>query len=612
MEHFPNRSTNRTQGADHLAPVSRAQIDANRARHAAAGQHNAPQQAPSAAIDQATHAMPATQQPTRAMPAGKQPADTASATQQPTRAMPAMAETARRARVRTDDVPRPMMPAGAPGPSANTADGAPAAPRKHHRAVAIGLGVVAGALVIAYAAGAVAFSNTYYPNTTIAGIDVSLTDAATAAERIEQSVGTYSLDVSGLGFTWSYTPEPGTFSVDADEEAEAVLAANDSLLWPVHLIAHLTGAAGGADDTDAQDSFAVTYDEAAFEAALGAAIDEFNAPRAGTFDAAGAYDEASGQFTVAKARSSQRLSRDAVIAAAKDAVGHAEAALELDDSMYEPLAGGATDEQLQAACDAANDIIGVNVTLKYGDTPIATLDGKTMTQWITFDENLNPVLNADGLSGWIRDLAVNALDTVGTERTYTRADGKQVTVSGGTFGWVSDEAALAQTIQDAVATKQTGDIQIPTKQTGDRYTAKGERDWGAYVDIDLTEQWVRYYDENDNLLWESGCISGSPVDNNYTPTGIYFLNSNSGGATLTGADEDGDGEPDYKTPVSYWMPFVGGAVGLHDADWQDPDNFGNPTAYQWTGSHGCVNLPPEKAAELSSMITVGTCVITHY
>ena len=60
------------------------------------------------------------------------------------------------------------------------------------------------------------------------------------------------------------------------------------------------------------------------------------------------------------------------------------------------------------------------------------------------------------------------------------------------------------------------------------------------------------------------------------------------------------------------MPFVGVAVGLHDADWQDPDNFGDPTAYQWTGSHGCVNLPPEKAAELSGMITVGTCVITHY
>ena len=591
MQHFPKRTPNGTDGTDPLAPVTRAQMDEGRARHAAASAGATPPTRPERdATGQATHAMPAVQQPTRAMPA--------------------MAARARSQRPEASRIPEVTAPHDALDAARQAAQTDAGTPKPSRRAAAIGAGIAAGALVAAYAAGAVAFSGIYYPNTEIAGIDVSLADAATAARRVEDSVGSYALSISGLGFTWEYTPEAGTFSVDAAAEAESVLAANDPLLWPVHLIEHLTGAAGGAD-TQAS-AFAVTYDEAGLEATLGAAIDEFNANRTGTFDAAGAYDDQTGQFTVATARSNQRLSRDAVIAAAKEAVSRAETALELDDGMYEPLAGGATDEQLQTACDAANQIIGVNVTLKYGDTPIATLDGRTMTQWITFDENLNPTLNSDGLSAWIRDLAVNALDTVGTERTYTRADGKQITVSGGTFGWVSDEAALAQTIQDAVATKQTGDIQIPTKQTGDRYTAKGERDWGAYVDIDLTEQWVRYYDENDNLLWESGCISGSPVDNNYTPTGIYFLNSNSGGATLIGADEDGDGEPDYKTPVSYWMPFVGGAVGLHDADWQDPDNFGNPTAYQWTGSHGCVNLPPEKAAELSGMITVGTCVITHY
>ena len=37
--------------------------------------------------------------------------------------------------------------------------------------------------------------------------------------------------------------------------------------------------------------------------------------------------------------------------------------------------------------------------------------------------------------------------------------------------------------------------------------------------------------------------------------------------TLIGEDENGDGEPDYKSQVS-WMPFVGNMVAFHDASWR--------------------------------------------
>ena len=57
------------------------------------------------------------------------------------------------------------------------------------------------------------------------------------------------------------------------------------------------------------------------------------------------------------------------------------------------------------------------------------------------------------------------------------------------------------------------------------------------------------------------------------------------------------------------MPFVDNLVALHDADWRG--SFGG-TIYQWNGSHGCVNLPVDKAAELYGMIEVGDVVVTHY
>ena len=481
---------------------------------------------------------------------------------------------------------------------------------RNHRGLKIGLAVAGGIIVAAYVGGIVAFSNLNYPGTVIAGQDVSLTTASAAAEKIESSVGAYSLAIDGLGFEWTYEPAEGTYSIDASAETQAVIAANEALIWPVRLIMGLTGNESEAAK-NAESQVVVNYDEATFEQELGAAIDAFNANRTGTFDAAGAFDTETGQFTVAKARSNQKLSRDAVIAAGKEAVSRADTTLTLDDSMYEPLAGGADDAQLQAACDAANELIGASINLKLGETDIATLDGQTMMQWVTFDQNLNPTLNQEQLAAWVRELAVSKLDTSGTQRTYTRPDGKQVTVSGGSYGWISDEAALVQQIQDAVANKQTGDIEIPMKQTADKYAGMGGREWGAYIDVDLSEQHVRFYDENDSLIWEAPCISGNPTTDHATPTGVYKVNSNDGGATLVGRDENGDGEPDYRTPVQYWMPFVGGSIGFHDADWQANSSFSDPTAYRRVGSHGCINLQPSKAAELHELLYVGLCVIVH-
>lgn len=66
--------------------------------------------------------------------------------------------------------------------------------------------VVAGVIAVVYVAGVVAFSNLYYPNTTIAGVDVSLSSASAAADKIESSISNYSLNVTGCGLDWTYSP----------------------------------------------------------------------------------------------------------------------------------------------------------------------------------------------------------------------------------------------------------------------------------------------------------------------------------------------------------------------------------------------------------------------
>lgn len=489
------------------------------------------------------------------------------------------------------------------------------------RRVLIALGVVLAVLVIAYGGGVVLFGNVCYPNTVIADTDVSLMTRDTAISRVRSSAEGYRLTVEGDGFTWTFDPESASEVIDAEAAVDRTIGANDPFEWPVRLVEALSNtdsndavesSADGAEEVSLdQIDLPQGFDRDAFLADLDAALDAFNETRTGTFDAAGAYDADAGKFTLEKARSNQRLDKEAIEVAALRAISTLSKSVTLDEGSFVPLAGGASESELQAAIDQANSLIGTDVDLKMGGSVVATLDGATFVQWMTFDESLKPTLSTEPLAQWVRDLAETKLDTIGCQRTYTRPDGKVVTVSGGTYGWNSDEQQLVTLLQEAVANKQVGEIDIPTLQNAAVWTAKGEKDWGAYCDIDLTEQHCRYYDASGNILWESGCVTGNPNEGDATPTGVYILNAKRQNETLIGMDMDKDGEPDYRSPVAYWMPFVGNLIGLHDASWQSASVFTNPTAYLWAGSHGCINLPTDKAGELYNLIQVGDCVVVH-
>lgn len=489
------------------------------------------------------------------------------------------------------------------------------------RRVLIALGVVLAVLVIAYGGGVVLFGNVCYPNTVIADTDVSLMTRDTAISRVRSSAEGYRLAVEGDGFTWTFDPESASEVIDAEAAVDRTIGANDPFEWPVRLVEALSNTDSNAavessadgDEEVSRDQIDLPqgFDRDAFLADLDAALDAFNETRTGTFDAAGAYDADAGKFTLEKARSNQRLDKEAIEVAALRAISTLSKNVTLDEGSFVPLAGGASESELRAAIDQANSLIGTDVDLKMGGSVVATLDGATFVQWMTFDESLKPTLSTEPLAQWVRDLAETKLDTIDCQRTYARPDGKVVTVSGGTYGWNSDEQQLVKLLQEAVANKQVGEIDIPTLQNAAVWTAKGEKDWGAYCDIDLTEQHCRYYDVSGNILWESGCVTGNPNEGDATPTGVYILNAKRQNETLIGMDMDKDGEPDYRSPVAYWMPFVGNLIGLHDASWQSASVFTNPTAYLWAGSHGCVNLPTDKAGELYNLIQVGDCVIVH-
>ena len=87
----------------------------------------------------------------------------------------------------------------------------------------------------------------------------------------------------------------------------------------------------------------------------------------------------------------------------------------------------------------------------------------------------------------------------------------------------------------------------------------------------------------------------------------YILKYKEKDTTLRGPKKE-DGSYEWESPVTYWMPFNGG-IGFHDADWQP--YFGGDR-FMEGGSHGCINMPPEKAAELYNIIDCNIPIVCFY
>ena len=135
-------------------------------------------------------------------------------------------------------------------------------------------------------------------------------------------------------------------------------------------------------------------------------------------------------------------------------------------------------------------------------------------------------------------------------------------------------------------------------------SVEGEYTEGATstrVEVNLGAQTVNYVKNNKSVM-SCSCVTGTA--GHRTPTGIYSISYKARNVTLRGRNDDGS---KYASPVSYWMPFNGG-IGLHDATWRG--SFGG-SIYMYNGSHGCVNMPYAKAAELYGMVDAGTLVYVY-
>ena len=281
--------------------------------------------------------------------------------------------------------------------------------------------------------------------------------------------------------------------------------------------------------------------------------------------------------------------------------------LESDPKAYKKADVTRDSAELQDIVNAYNNLAKANITYTFGDETV-TLDGNTIKDWLQFDEK-GQLLQDDGafrqhVVDYVAQLAADH-DTVGTERQFQTTSGRTVYVYGSAYGWkIDQDGEVAQLMQEIQSGTQT--TREPVYDM--RANAHGTNDLGnTYIEVDLTEQYMWYY-QNGNIIFQSDIVSGLPSDpDRKTPPGIFTLYSKSSPAVLRGA-MTANGTYSYEQSVTYWMPF-NGDIGFHDADWQP--YFGGDR-YLTGGSHGCINLPPENAGQLYSLIQYDVPIVCFY
>ena len=452
-------------------------------------------------------------------------------------------------------------------------------------------GGVIGGLILIYLGISAYFISHFFVNTTINGKDFSGKSAKAVEEYIRGQVNGYELTIieqnndrniikgSEIGLTYK-----------ASSEIEDALKKQNPLLWP----------AGFFSQSSTQVSVGVDYDEALLDEKL----QSIKAMSKEQTEPVSAYPKYNGNlFEVEPEVYGSAVDTEALKEKTVQYITEFRDSLNMmDEGCYKMPAYTSASEEVKNACNTMNQYLKAKITYTMDEEVV--VDKDLISQWVTCDSEMNVTFNEEAVKAWMREFG-EKYDTVGKTRSFTTPDGKQTQVSGGTYGWIVNEAQEAQNLIENIKNGENTTKEPEYKQTA---ASRSALDWGTtYAEVDLAAQKM-WFVVDGSVALTTDVVTGRPSTGNATPEGVYDILYTQRGAVLRGDIDPATGKPSYETPVSFWMPFTYQGHGFHDATWQSA--FGG-NRYLTHGSHGCVNMPYDKASQLFELITAGTPVIIH-
>ena len=268
------------------------------------------------------------------------------------------------------------------------------------------------------------------------------------------------------------------------------------------------------------------------------------------------------------------------------------------------------DQDLNNQLKAANEYCLSAITYTTPKGKEIALDGSTLITWLSKQDDgsytKDESVFKEKLTAFVKELA-SQYNSIGVTRTFTGKDGQSHTVSGGTYGFRVSTDSEVSALLKMINENKSENNRIP-EHTGQLPSGENGGLGTTYLEINITKQHL-WFVKDGSVVLESDFVSGKESDpTRLTPSGTYYIYNKERNRVLRGTKQP-NGKYEYESPVSYWMPFNKG-IGLHDSSsWRS--KWGG-TIYMNSGSHGCINLPTNIAAQLYNNIEINCPVVCYY
>lgn len=445
-------------------------------------------------------------------------------------------------------------------------------------------GILLGAVAILYFLIGSSYRNVFFPGTIVNGINVSGLQPSEAMEAINTAAGEYVLTLTEEeDNTESVSGSSIGLQMTDDGALQAILDSQNMWMWGL--------------ESFHKKSYSLSIDYN--EEKLRETVDSFSCMDQSKWispeNAYITYEKGSG-YQIMPETPGNEILEDALLEAVSKAVRNLDKNLSLAEAdIYKLPKVSSDDPSLQEQLALLQSYSDMTVTYQFG-SQTEVLDSDRISEWISVSKSGRRTIDREAVAEYVKELA-KKYNTAYVPKTLDTSYGETVTIKNGYYGWLIDKEAEVDAL---MAILREGKSVTKEPVYSMEAASHDSPDYGdTYVEINLTAQHLFYY-KNGELVIESDFVSGNPSRGNDTPGGAYSVTYKERDATLKGQN--------YRTPVSYWMPFNGN-IGMHDSSWRS--TYGG-SIYKTNGSHGCINLPPKVAEKIFENIEQGVPVLCYH
>lgn len=448
------------------------------------------------------------------------------------------------------------------------------------------LGVIAITLAIGYTIVGLSYKDSFLPNTIIGGIEVGGMTVEEVQEKIQEGIERYQLVIEERNHREEIISgkEIGLYPV-YDPSLAHILEEQNPLLWGVKWM----------NGESYEQNCMVSYNAEKLEA-LVLSLECLNPEQIiEPVNASLVWKEGEGLVIEPEEKGSEPV-YERLLEEIEIAVSSLKTRISLDErGIYRETEITEKNPTLLDKKEQWEKYVSVKVTYQFGNRS-EVVDGNAIINWLTEDENGKTQIERKKVEEYVKGLAKKYNTAYSTKKLVT-SYGPTVKITQGNYGWMIDQKKEVEELIKIIETGEGGERKPVYLQTAASHDGPDYGD--TYVEMNLTAQHLFYYKDG-KLLVESDFVSGNEEKGWSTPAGAYELTYKQKDAILRGSN--------YKTPVTYWMPFNGN-IGMHDGYWRS--SFGG-TIYKKNGSHGCVNLPSTSAKKIFENIEKGTPILCYH